>query len=101
MNINEIQKKIEPILEQYPVKRVAVFGSFARGEQKQSSDIDFLIDIARDVSMLAFLELRDRLQERLGHTIDLVEYSSLKPLIRENVLRDAITIYDKGSKNIS
>jgi len=68
MNIAEIKIKIKPILKRHNVKRAAVFGSYARGDQKKKSDIDILIEYKNDndKSLLDFVGLKLELEKRLG-----------------------------------
>ena len=68
MNIAEIKIKIKPILKRHDVKRAAVFGSYARGDQKKKSDIDILIEYKNDndKSLLDFVGLKLELEKRLG-----------------------------------
>ncbi len=90
--INEIKQKILPILQDYEVKRVALFGSCLRGEMKKDSDIDILVDIQSDISLLDFIGIKQKLEESLGRKVDLVEYDTLKPLIRESILKEQVVI---------
>ena len=53
--IDEIKSKVTPILKRYGVKRAAVFGSVVRGETKADSDIDILVEIQSDMSLLDFV----------------------------------------------
>lgn len=92
MNIEEIKKKIIPILKRYPVKRAGVFGSVVRGEDTQESDIDILVEIEERMSLLDFVGLKLELEEALGKKVDLGEYSTIKPIIREQILSEEVTI---------
>ena len=89
-NIREIKKKITPILKNHDVKKAAVFGSFARGEQNKKSDIDILIKFKRDndKSLLDLVGLKLDLEEVLKRKVDLVEYSTIKPLLRKTILKE-------------
>ena len=53
--IEEIKEKIIPILRKYGVKRASIFGSTVRGEMREDSDIDILVEIDRDISLLDFV----------------------------------------------
>lgn len=69
MSIAEIKKKISPILKKNGVKRAAVFGSYARGEEKKRSDVDILIEYRYDNKSLLDLsglhiELEKKLKKR-------------------------------------
>jgi hypothetical protein len=90
--IDEIKSKVIPILKQYDVKKAAIFGSVARGEADANSDIDILVEIENDMSLLDFVGLKIEIEEALGKKVDLVEYSTIKPLIKERILREQVVI---------
>jgi len=85
-------KKILPILKRYGVKRAAVFGSFVRGESKKKSDIDILVEIEKDISLFDFIGLKLEIEEVLGRKVDLVEYSTIKPAIKAEILKGQLGI---------
>jgi len=88
--IEEILDSVKDLLkEKYAVKSLAIFGSFARGEQKEESDIDILVEFNKPIG-LAFIELGDFLSEVLGVKVDLVTAEMVRknPLLKENVERD-------------
>jgi len=91
-NIIKIRQKIVPILKHYGVKRAALFGSYVRGNVKKSSDIDILVDIKRDISLLDFVGIKLELEEALKKKVDLVEYNTIKPLLREKILQEQVKI---------
>jgi len=69
----------------YKVREIGIFGSFARGEQTQKSDIDILVDFEETPDLLWFINMEEYLGEILGAKVDLVR----KPVIRKE-LRDVI-----------
>jgi len=81
-----------PIMREYGVKKAALFGSFVRREMKKNSDIDVLVEIGADISLLDFIELKQKLEETLGKKVDLVEYDTLKPFIKENILKEQVVL---------
>lgn len=91
-SIRNIKKRIVPILKRYGVKRAAIFGSVARKEAKKNSDIDILVEIKKDISLLDFVGLKLEIEQALGQKVDLVEYSTLKPFIKERVLEEQLAI---------
>jgi len=91
-HIEEIKRKILPILQHYGVKRVGLFGSCVRGEIKEDSDIDILVEIEKDISLLDFVGIKLEIEEALGRKIDLVEYSTIKPLLKERILNEQVVI---------
>ena len=65
----------------------------ARGEASENSDVDILVEIKdEDMSLLDFIRLKMEIEEALGKKVDLVEYSTLKPLIREKILKEQVGI---------
>ena len=90
--IREITDKITPILKRYGVSKAALFGSSVKGEMTEASDIDVLVEIEKDISLLDFVGLKLELEEILGRKVDLVEYCTLNPILRERVLREQVPI---------
>ena len=90
--IDEIKRKILPILKRYNVKRAGIFGSIARGEENQESDIDILVEIEGRMSLLDFAGLKLELEEALGKRVDLGEYSTIKPIIKKQILSEEVSI---------
>jgi len=91
-HIEEIKRKILPILQRYGVKRVGLFGSRVRGEMREDSDIDILVEIEKDISLLDFVGIKLEIEEALGRKIDLVEYNTIKPLLRERILNEQVIV---------
>lgn len=87
-----LKKKGIPILKRYGVRRAAVFGSFARNQMRKSSDIDILVDIRKNISLLDFVGLKLEIEEALGKKVDIVEYNTIKPAIKEKVIREQLVI---------
>ena len=93
MTTEDIKTKITPILKKHGVTKAAFFGSMARGEASENSDVDILVEIKdEDMSLLDFIRLKMEIEEALGKKVDLVEYSTLKPLIREKILKEQVGI---------
>ena len=92
MNIEEIKRKILPILKKYGVTRAGIFGSVVRGEAREESDIDILVEIESRMSSLDFVGLKLELEEALGKPLDLGEYSVIKPIIKEQILEEEVPI---------
>jgi hypothetical protein len=86
------------VLDQYPVKRAAFFGSAARGTMTETSDVDILVEFLPGTPGLDFFGLRVDLEEALGRPIDLVTWNGLenaKPNFKNNVKREARIIYEQ------
>jgi predicted nucleotidyltransferase len=93
-SILDVKKKSMSILKRYDVKKAAVFGSFARGEAKKRSDIDILIEFKNksNKSLFDLVGLKLELEERLKKKVDLVEYSTIHPLLKDRILKEQALI---------
>ena len=76
----------------YGVTRIRVFGSMARGDATNASDIDLLVDIGEKTSGFGLGGLLMDLQDMLGRRVDLVTEQALHPSIREKILREAVPL---------
>jgi len=86
----EIKDKVIPILMRHDVRRAAIFGSFVRGEEKENSDIDILIELEEKekISLLDLASVKIELEEALGRSVDVVEYSAIHPLVKDRILKE-------------
>lgn len=96
MSIDQIKKVLrehfDMLQDTYHVRRIGVFGSAARGETDDTSDIDILVEFVQPPSFFGFLELENFLSKILGRKVDLVTPKALKPAIREGVVREAVYV---------
>ena len=93
MELKTIKSKIRTILKKNKVVKAGIFGSYARGDQKKDSDIDILVEINDpNMSLLGFVGLKLDLEEAIGKKVDLVEYSTIKPLIKDRILKEEVKI---------
>ncbi len=92
IEIEKIKNKILPILLRYDVARAAIFGSFARGENTEGSDIDILVEFRGEKSLLDLAGLKIALEESLKMKVDVLTYNSLHTLLRERILREQMVI---------
>ncbi len=91
-HIEEIKRKIIPILQRYGVKKVGLLGSCVRGEVREDSDIDILVEIRKDISLFDFVGIKLEIEETLERKVDLVEYSTIKPLLKERILKEQVVV---------
>ena len=91
--IDIIKKKIIPILRKNKIKKAGIFGSYAKGQQKKNSDVDILVEINnKNFSLLDLVKLKMVLENALKKKVDLIEYSTLHPIIKKTALKDEIKI---------
>jgi len=94
--IDEIRRKAMPILKEAGVTKSSVFGSVARGEEDNNSDIDILIDFERKMTLLDLVGLQQDLESALGRAVDLVTRRALYPPLRNLIEREEVSIYVKS-----
>jgi uncharacterized protein len=82
----------QSLCEIYQITEIGIFGSYARGEETEASDIDILVDYETAPTFIMLVELRDYLSQLFGLKVDIVTKNGLKPRIRDRVLSDAIYI---------
>lgn len=93
MDIQFIQQKTVPILKQYMVKKAALFGSVARGEQTATSDVDILVDMPKSSRLFDFFALQTDLEEVLSHKVDLVDADTVRPRLKPYIEKDLKYFY--------
>jgi len=86
--INIIRNSKPEIAARYGVMRVGLFGSYVREQQRKKSDIDILVSFDRDIDLFEFIDLREFLEVRLHHKVDLVMEKALKPAIGKRILSE-------------
>lgn len=88
-------RRHEGELRRRGVAHAAVFGSVARGEETDASDIDVLVDLdpARQIGLYAYVDIKLFLKDVFGCPVDMVDREAIKPRLRSDILRDAITAF--------
>lgn len=94
--LEEIQERVKAhkpeLSEEYQVKEIGIFGSYVRGEDKEGSDLDILVDFKETIGLFKFVALERYLSQLLGVKVDLVMKSALKPRIGARILREVCYI---------
>jgi uncharacterized protein len=90
--LSSLKKLKVEVTREYSVKTIGVFGSVARNEETEQSDLDLLVEFSKPVGFITFMRLENFLSERLGERVDLVTSDSLKPVIRQDVLAEVIYV---------
>ncbi|MDN5332100.1 MAG: uncharacterized protein PWP45_1325 [Tepidanaerobacteraceae bacterium] len=90
MNFADLKEKIVPLLKKNDVVNAAVFGSYARGEEKPSSDLDIVIKFreGKIKTLFDLIKLQQELENILRIKVDINTYDSLSPLIKKEVERE-------------
>ena len=94
--LNEIRQVLslqkQSICEIYRITEIGIFGSYARGDETETSDIDILVDYQTAPTLIMLVDLRDYLSQLFGIKVDVVTKNGLKPRIRERVLAEVVYI---------
>ncbi|HOV52166.1 MAG TPA: nucleotidyltransferase family protein [Methanothrix sp.] len=91
--IQEILRQRKPTLqERFKVKEIGIFGSFVRGEETDTSDLDILVELEKPVGLIKFVGLQNYLSDELGEKVDLVMKGALKPRIKKSILSEVVYV---------
>ncbi len=85
-----LKKQLPYLRSNFKVKSIGLFGSYAREEQTETSDIDMLVDFEAPVGFIKFIELENYLSDKLGVKVDLVTPDALKPIIKPHIIAEAV-----------
>jgi predicted nucleotidyltransferase len=91
--IREIQEVVSKLAKEYGAERVYLFGSYARGDMTEGSDIDLRIDKGA-IRGLAFAGLLGDLEDALGTNIDLISTAGMSPEFLQEIQKDEVLLYD-------
>ena len=94
-SLDDLRRQRERILElafQYRARKIAVFGSLARGEAHAESDIDFLVDFETDYKLRDQIRLTQALGALLGRRVEVVDRECLREEWRDGIIKEAISL---------
>jgi len=92
MNIEEIKNKAAPVLKSHDVRHAGIFGSLARGDAKEGSDLDILVELGEEKSLLDLVALKIELEEATQREVDVVEYCTIHPRLKERILKEQVVV---------
>ncbi|MDN7025446.1 nucleotidyltransferase family protein [Methanoculleus sp. FWC-SCC1] len=95
------RETIVAILTRNDAERIAIFGSYARGEAGAQSDIDILVRFARKKSLFEIVRIEDEIKKALHRDVDLVTENAVSPYLADTIHRDAVVIYDAEGPCVS
>ncbi|MFZ5879982.1 MAG: nucleotidyltransferase family protein [Chloroflexota bacterium] len=90
--LQTLQQKNAELMATFGVKSLSLFGSVARNESTSTSDVDLLVEFNRPVGYFGLFALQDYLEKLLGCSVDLGTPDSLKPYMKERVMRELIRV---------
>lgn len=90
--LKSIARRAIPILKKNGVVKAGIFGSYAQGKAKKTSDIDILVKVRGNMSLLDIVRLERELRDSLKRKVDVVEYVAIHPYIKKKILREEVPI---------
>ncbi len=99
MSREAIQQTIAEYFKTQPVLKAWLFGSYARGEETEDSDVDLLVKFDRSlpIGLFAYIRMHRELEEKLGRKVDLIEEGTLRPAAQKTANRDLKVIYERSN----
>lgn len=93
-SVDELRTIVSDVARQYGVKKVALFGSYSKGQQTADSDIDLLIDKGEIKGLFMLNSFVNSLQERLEKDVDVMTYAALGRSLIKDAVRDEVVLYE-------
>ena len=95
---NEIQERLRPVFDAVPIERAVLFGSYAKGSQTQTSDVDILIDSKGQIRGIDFFGVLEDITQVLSVPVDLIEASQLinGSRTQREIAETGIVIYERA-----
>jgi predicted nucleotidyltransferase len=90
--LDTLEVEIPYLKREFQVKTIGVFGSYAREEQTETSDIDLLVEFSKPISFFTLFDLEDYLTNKLGVKVEIVTPGALKELIVPLIMKDVINV---------
>ncbi|HGJ65855.1 TPA: nucleotidyltransferase [bacterium] len=87
---NIIKEHKNDLKQNFRVKDIGIFGSYARNEQKDNSDVDILVELDEPVSLLGLVRLENYLSDLLNIKADIIPKNDIRPELRDNILEETI-----------
>ena len=90
--LQNLRPEVLAVARRHGATNLRIYGSIAKGQEHSGSDLDLLVDLAADRSLLGLIRLRQDLEDLLGCPVDVTEAEMLHPLIRSEILNQALPL---------
>lgn len=94
MNKEDIFEKMTRILKNQGARKIAVFGSYVRGEEKPESDIDIIVEFSERKSLFDLVGIEQEVSDALGIKVDLLTEKSISPYLIDRIKKEMVVIYE-------
>jgi len=92
--MDKIIDKLISILKKHGAKKIEIFGSYARGEQKETSDLDVIVEFEKRKSLLELVGIEQELEDALGIKVDLLTRASISPYLIERIEKESKVVLE-------
>jgi len=92
----QVKESLAPIMRGFDIRYAGLFGSVARGDNKEGSDVDLLVDIGHPMGMVTYMRFINQLESILHTSVDVVPYRNIQSSLKDEIQKDLLTIYEKG-----
>ena len=89
---NSISEKKELLISKYNIDDIGIFGSYARGEERNNSDVDILVNFSEPIGLLKLINMENYLSELLGAKADVVIKSDLRDELRDQIIKETLFV---------
>jgi predicted nucleotidyltransferase len=90
--LQDLRLDVLAVARRHGASNLRIYGSIAKGQEHNGSDLDLLVDLAADQTLLGLIQLRQELEDLLGCPVDVTEAETLHPLIRSKILGQALPL---------
>jgi len=91
--MDKIMDKLVSILKKHGAKKIEIFGSYARGEQKETSDLDVIVEFEKRKSLLELVGIEQELEDALGIKVDLLTRASISPYLIGRIEKESKVVF--------
>ena len=91
--MDKVIDKLVSILKKHGAKKIEIFGSYARGEQKETSDLDVIVEFEKRKSLLELVGIEQELEDALGIKVDLLTRASISPYLIERIEKESKVVF--------
>lgn len=95
MDVATIKQAVTPIARSYGVKRIYLFGSYAKGNANENSDVDLLVEKGKPLSLLKLSGMRQSVQDALQLSVDLVTTTGIEDEFHKEIAGTEILLYEE------
>lgn len=95
LTINEIKERVIPIVKEYEVDSFSLFGSYAKGQADEESDLDFIMDDGKLKGLIQYFSLINRLEEEFHCHVDLISKKGTNKKFLESIKNEEVVLYER------